>query len=259
MKLKKRLTTWLSLRNHQVRADRDIWLASYPRAGNTWVRALFASAIQGHAVASLTELDRVLPDRHVRCPVRRLLVDTKGPVIVKTHLPSFLERSARKVIYIIRDPLDTAWSYYHYFLRQGLPAQDFTSFLQAFLQAQIWPGCWAAHARGWTSRISGALQPECLAVRYEDLVAGNEAILRQMLDFTGLTLRCSDAAQLYEWNSVGQLQAAEKAGNRGLESGWFIGGSGKAKLDPASPPGSALRAFKERNHDLCEAWGYLED
>lgn len=251
------ITTRLGLKNHVVRADRDIWLASYPRTGNTWIRALIASAIQGRAAANLTELDRVVPDRHILCPARKLIVDRKGPVIVKTHLPYFLEKPSCKVLYVIRDPLDVAWSFFKYHRKMEGYKQDFNVFLEAFVNGQLWPGCWAAHARGWLTPSKDVAKENTLVVRYEDLVAKDVSVLGNALDFLGIPLRCRDARQIFEWNSVEKLQAAEKAGNRGIESGWFIGGSGKLELDPASPAAAAYEKFKDRNRDVLGAYHYL--
>lgn len=257
MNLKRILTSKLGLRNHQVRADKDIWLASYPRTGNTWIRALIASAIRGRPTESLTELDRVVPDRHILCPARKLVVDRAGPVIVKTHLPCFLERPAKKVIYIIREPLAVAWSFYKYQRKTRVDKTSFEDYIQAYVNGQIWPGCWAAHARGWISTGAGRYQGEAHVVRYEDLVKKDHVTLEKLLDFIGVDLLCRDTAQIYEWNSMKQLQAAEEVGNRGIETGWFIGGSGKPELDPSSPAAEAMRKFKERNSDIAGAWNYL--
>lgn len=265
MKQKRSLRTKLGLikaklgfKNHEIRVDRDIWLASYPRTGNTWIRGLISSAIQGEPIKSLTELDYFVPDRYIACPARKLAVDRSGPIIMKTHEPSFLESPAHKVIYIIRDPLAVAWSYYNFHRRRkvGNP-KEFDEFLMMMLNGQVWPGCWASHARSWILPNEDNVNREILVVRYEDLRVLNPATLKGILDFIGLDFRCSDPSELFKWTSIDRMQSAEKAGNPDMESGWFIGGSGSPEFDPDSRSAAALKGFRERNKDITEAWGYL--
>jgi aryl sulfotransferase len=123
------------------------WLASYPRSGNTWLRFLLASLIQGGGpidinapgidvpIANPREFDELfcmdsslLTDAEIE-QVRPLLYGViaqrfQGPLILrKVHdrcwrnaegQPMFPPELSRGAVYIVRDPRDVAVSYAHY-------------------------------------------------------------------------------------------------------------------------------------------------
>src|SRR5690349_25152573 len=93
-------------RNASLYPD-DVYLVSYPKSGNTWVRFLIANLISEEPITLLNIEQRIpsvyiLPDRELR-RVRR-------PRLLKSH-ECFVSRY-RKVIYTVRDPPDVAGSYY---------------------------------------------------------------------------------------------------------------------------------------------------
>ncbi|HEX4589745.1 MAG TPA: hypothetical protein VH120_07440, partial [Gemmataceae bacterium] len=46
----------------------DVYLASYPRSGNTWLRAVVAEIMFGSSGANIADLDRYVPDIYVPQP-----------------------------------------------------------------------------------------------------------------------------------------------------------------------------------------------
>ena len=102
---------------------RDIFLASYPRSGNTWLRAILFHASIGREPRNLAEIDRAVPDQHFRIARKDLLAPAHHPTgrhIVKTHDPYRFLRSQLDycdVALIIRDPRDVISSYFRYVSR----------------------------------------------------------------------------------------------------------------------------------------------
>jgi hypothetical protein len=167
-----------------------VWLASYPKCGNTWVRFMLYAYLYGPPSASI-DIPRRIPDLHRPLPMD----PPSGPfMLAKTHFalsdrhPS-LANTAR-AIHIIRDPRDVALSALNY---RRLATGDDTgineaAYLRSFIAAggdADWLrqgfGTWAGHARSWreTERFP------VLAVRYEDIKADARGVLVAMLEFLG--------------------------------------------------------------------------
>ena len=48
--------------------ERDVFLVSYPRSGNTWLRSMIAQLLTGEKINSLRELDYIVPDIYYSVP-----------------------------------------------------------------------------------------------------------------------------------------------------------------------------------------------
>ena len=147
--------------------NKDVYLASYPRSGNTWIRTLMAYLYYDNPkVESLMDLQKYIPDEHVN---KMRLEDTykvNGQFrIIKTH---DLNRSNKfkKVIYIYRNPIDVAWSYYN-FLKETkhLSSENFDEFVSNFLSGNILFGSWENHIKSWLSHDNK------LVISYEDFAS----------------------------------------------------------------------------------------
>lgn len=144
---------------------RVVFVSSYPRSGNTWLRKLMADLmLQKNGRETDTSLpihhDRLIPDRDFNPIPGRLPLEAMPGLPVKTHDPfpavSRLYPSGRgpqvRHVYIYRDPADALVSYYHFHLRyeklkaklDGMSVDDFClrhtgdwkAHLQSYLAAQ---------------------------------------------------------------------------------------------------------------------------
>ena len=188
-----------------------IWLASYPKSGNTWLRAMLtalrngpqldvndldggpiASARDhveswiGFASSDLTpgELDRTLDEVRFRKIHDALLSAPEGAPIV----PSDRTKGA---VYVTRDPRDVAVSYAYHTGRTHEWAVDELANPAAFMvgppgasgaQARMRLGTWSEHQREWTRQAPFPV----LVVRYEDMSADPRAELTRVARFAGV-------------------------------------------------------------------------
>ncbi|MFP3938091.1 MAG: sulfotransferase domain-containing protein [Phycisphaerae bacterium] len=157
---------------------RDVFIASYPRSGSTWVRFLLANLVaRGSEQIDFQTLPRYVPDLHIE-EQWRTIRNMHSPRLLKTHeLPS---RRFRRVIYLLRDGRDVAVSHYLYLC--GLDRFD-GSFLDFVRNTDIGPARWAKHVSSWLETPG---RPAVFTVRYEDLLADTADELRRMAEFAEL-------------------------------------------------------------------------
>ena len=149
-----------------------IWLASYPRSGNTFLRNVLHRVYGIRSGTFHAETDY---------PVDANYADHS---IVKTHLlPGELVPNDRDIpaIYLVRDGRDCAVSLARY--RQQLldPTSDYETNLAEAIDAPegSYFGGWGEHVRQWTDRAA-------LVIRFEDLIRDPISCTEQFRPFLDL-------------------------------------------------------------------------
>lgn len=188
----------------ELRRD-DVFVVSYPKSGNTWVRFLLANALYPGADVDFHTIHGLVPEVGKEDMRRATL---PPPRILKSHAP--YRAAYPRVIYILRDGRDVYTSYYHY-RKPNLP--DGTTF-EDFLRGDHWPTRWAAHVQGWVDAASA--RDDILVVRFEDLKDDSARELRRMLDFIGETYisanRIQEAVEESSFHNMRRLE--EKRGRK---------------------------------------------
>jgi len=185
---------------HRGLADKDVFLASYPRSGNTWMRFLLCEVLTGNA--EFKDVGFVIPNvrRHQRGAA--LLV---GGRLIKTHEP--YRREYKKAIYLIRDPRDVAVSYYEF---DNPTKKSLDEFLNLFARGKCNSfGSWRQHIRGW---LNSPLMENgnLLVIKYEDMRLNIENALGEVLQFLGVPAKPEVIRKAVENNNLQRLRAKEK-------------------------------------------------
>jgi hypothetical protein len=209
-----------------------IWLASYPKSGNTWLRFLLANLLFGR-VAATGDLGKMIPDLHCGFDLGDFL--GRDWMLVKTHSlfgPGLaLNERTRKVIYIVRNPLDVLVSNLNYsrLLRYdeaaGADEALAHKYADAFIAArgdpawrEIGYGSWVENVEIW---LGGGHGCPVLTVRYEDLLTDTRAEMDRICAFLDLRrdpVRIDAAIRDSSFDSMRRLEDAEK---REKKSGIF--------------------------------------
>ncbi len=182
-----------------------VWLASYPKSGNTWVRFLLATLVRGQIKSSL-EVSRQIPDIHDSISGEHLF--GRRTTVIKTHwkfrtgMP--LREDTIGAIYLLRNPVDVLESNQNYaFMRSGNLRRDASpeeirkaaaKLVDEYIEHGGHPrfdrfgiGSWEENVRSWT-------WPDIdfprLTVRYEDLKTQPAEKLAEICRF--LDLKRSD-------------------------------------------------------------------
>ena len=181
-----------------------LWLASYPKSGNTWVRAFLANLVANRPTPMpLSELPKygrleADPELYSRvsgrsstqldfdqlCALRprvHAAIAAAAPrtVFVKTHsmagvhdgVPLLSPDVTSGAIHVVRNPLDVAISMSHHFDITLDAAIDFLGDERAATEnsplfVTEFLGSWSAHVKSWADIES----PRILVLRYEDLL-----------------------------------------------------------------------------------------
>jgi len=256
-----------------------VWLASYPKSGNTWVRFMLYAAIFGPPKNSL-DVSKKIPDIHRPMPFD---IPESGTLHIKTHFelkanhPKLADTS--KAIHIIRNPRDVMLSAINYRMLTSDTASEMQKDLviKAFLQAKGDPhwkasgfGAWASHARSWRNTTGFPVLP----IRYEDLKANPHAQLESMLEFLGIQRsreQMEEAVLASSFDFMRALEIREKKTAKQRTSLLFDGtsqatrkgiyfmnkGQSNQSLDSLMPGLDAL--FDARFKDELAEFGYTSD
>lgn len=206
-----------------------VWIASYPRSGNTWVRFLLYTFLYGPVQAAI-DVGRAVPNLHRGVEIRPALENAKNGdrLIIKTHaLPvpqhPFLTRT-RGFIYIIRHPKDILLSGINIHQRSGMQFNEL-HYAMSFIKNGgdlIWNkygfGWWESHAAAWLA------QPRWphVVVKYEDLVKDARGPLEQMARLLGVEAspqRLDDAIHNASFEKMRELEEQDQG--KSLADGLF--------------------------------------
>jgi hypothetical protein len=198
-----------------------LWLASYPKSGNTWMRAFLHNVLrdperpadinqmtgtltQGESsmgwyrVANPRPPEQWKPEEiaRMRPHVHEMIAKgQKGTVFCKTHnalttwhgMPTVNTRVSAGAIYIVRDPRDVVLSFADF---QGVSVdeaitimgtRDFTT-AQSDRNVPEVLGSWSQHVASWTAKNNKGLH----VVRYEDMLADPVKAFSAVLAFMNL-------------------------------------------------------------------------
>ena len=154
---------------------KDIFIVSYPKSGNTWLRFLLANMISDASI-TFDDINNHIPD--IYQTTFGELNKIKRPAIFKSHEP--FNPSYMNVIYLVRNPVDVAFSLYNWECnRQGnrIPIAEFVDkFLYGGVQSGF--GTWGEHVGSWMSTTNP--RRKFLLIQYEAMLGEPCSYLRKI-------------------------------------------------------------------------------
>ncbi len=259
-----------------------VWIASYPKSGNTWLRFMLYASLYGEPKRS-ADVPLRIPDIHRQMPFEP---PASGPTYIKTHFELTDQHpqinDTLKAIHIIRNPRDILLSALNY--RKLAPKKGFSltdtnkNFAKEFIKCGGGPGwlqngfgSWGSHARSWrnTDRF------EVLNLRYEELKSDPASGLKDILAFLDIS-RTDDeiglAVKHSSFDFMRALEIREKNADKSndLSKRLFVGTSEASKkghffvnkglsnqsLNTIAPGLDAI--FNNAFKDDLEEFGYLD-
>ncbi|MBL1173049.1 MAG: sulfotransferase domain-containing protein [Chloroflexi bacterium] len=176
-----KLVNFVKKKKHKIQINQnDIWLISYPRSGNTWMRLVLANYIwECPLITNLQELQAYIPDIHYERSGIIPKQFKKKHRVIKSH--EKFRNDYSQVIYVYRNPFDCAWSYFHFMKDWKGSYSQFSEFAQDFLNGNLPYGSWADHLQEWSQLHKG----KHIFLCYEDVVQEPRNYLYQILSFIG--------------------------------------------------------------------------
>lgn len=221
-----------------------IWLASYPKSGNTWMRSFLHNLFRNsHKPVSVNEIDDFCLSgsgagwykRYTSTPPAQLSEDEiarfrmqvqrdftsvfPDSVFVKTHdylgehngVPLHNMDVTAGAIYIVRNPLDVVLSMAPHF---GVSVEEAITALASETAGTTTNdqhvaehyGSWSTHVRTWTRHPS----PGLLVMRYEDMLDKPRKSFKAVVNFLGLKPSSERLERAIKFSSFKVLKAQEE-------------------------------------------------
>ncbi|KAH1084290.1 hypothetical protein J1N35_024051 [Gossypium stocksii] len=218
----------ISFQKHFQALDDDIIIATKPKSGTTWLKALVFSIVNRHRFTlSNTPLNFANP--HQLVPYFDLnlykenpnpdLSTIPSPRIFSTHLPypmlaDSIKHSNCRIIYIIRNPFDNIVSYWHFV--NGMTnvfKPSLEDCFEMFCRGEEAYGPFWDHALGyWNMSLEKPLN--VLFLRYEELKEDSVAQTKRLAEFLGFPFSMEEektgmANQIVDFCSFNNLKDLE--------------------------------------------------
>jgi hypothetical protein len=208
--------------------EKIVWIASYPKSGNTWVRFMACNLLYGPQ-DSAAALNTLAPDIHEMAAT----VGSAPASLLKTHfgfsplLPHVDQTAA--AIYVVRDPADVLASNFFYSQRSGpqfdASPEGFDRYVDAFIEHRGDPrwiergmGSWEDNVRSW---LTSPLPFPVLKIRYEDLAADPDTACEALAGILRPDSSDADIRQAVQSSSFQRMREVERADIRNKRVGIF--------------------------------------
>jgi hypothetical protein len=218
------------------------WVASYPKSGNTWIRAFLARLVAGPQPDGINRIAEIVPwehagvfyQRHLSGPVdnateqelatvrpnvhRAIAAATTGFQFLKTHTvmarhlgtPTVTMDVTAGAIYIVRNPLDVLISYSRF---RSWSTDETIAIINA--SGRLLPrapngsyqlcGSWSENVQSWTRSPHDRI----LVLRYEDMLERPQESFAQVLRLIGAAIPEPELKAAIEDTSFAALSRQE--------------------------------------------------
>ena len=222
-----------------------IWLASYPKSGNTWLRAFLANYLANaqrplpindlpnhilgdNMITHYVQYSGLKPEQldrqtvaRLRPRVHRWLAASRAEdVFVKTHnaiariddVPLITPEATAGAIYVVRNPFDVAISFSHHYQVSLDRAIESLAEPNYFLPAQSsqveqYLGSWGRHVTSWT-KAPGLTRH---VMRYEEMTAAPLKVFSDLVRFLGLPADMGRLTRAVQFSDFKELSRQEQS------------------------------------------------
>lgn len=223
-----------------------IWLASYPKSGNTWVRLFLQNLLNEgdqpidinaslpigfmhgangtffnrttllkHTVLKREEIYVLQSQSYAQIESNSLFLKTHNAFQEHDKSTAFSNEVSDKVIYIVRNPLDLVISYAHFMdktidetilIMKNEQHSIAHNLIKGQEQLPQFLGSWSSNVSSWLNQSAIPI----LLVKYEDLLEKPFEEFMKIVQFLKLDKNPKMVKKAMEFSSFNQLQAQEK-------------------------------------------------
>ena len=193
----------INFQNHFQAKDSDVIVASFPKSGTTWLKALTFSILNRHRFSSSDNHPLLTSNSHELVPFLDFishgdniqhklshLSNTTEPRLFSTHVPflslsNSIKESNCKIVYICRNPFDTfvsAWVFFNKIMSDSLNEVTIEEALENYCKGIIGFGPIWEHMLGyWKESI--ATPNKVLFLKYEELKEDANFYVKRVAEF----------------------------------------------------------------------------
>lgn len=218
-----------------------LWLASYPRSGNTFLRIIlrdcfgletYSESNDNRDIGATEALSTIVGHRNYTGGWDKFYmqsIQSSELIPIKTHSAP---RDGEKAIYVIRDPFAAIVSHYHYYANFGRLSMSMEDIIVGATPA----GTWGEHARKWRPQE----RENTLLIRFEEMVSSPDAVIDSIALFLG------KEPSAVRFRSFEALQSSKPE--------FFRSGNNKKNSDELTNEQAALITLL--NADVMDLFGY---
>ena len=261
------------------------WISSYPKSGNTWIRAIIFSALRGYL--ELNQIGDLIPNfsvfpnkllsRNFTNPLdirfkwneaqKFLVSENKNNIILKTHNAAGkydvgvfpLPELTLNAIYVIRDPRDVAVSYSKHFktsivdtvrrMNSETHALNPDNWVEGNKGAEF-TSSWKSHVKGWKNSNFPVL-----ILKYEDLLQHPEENIQKILRFMKISpkITIEEIMRLTDFDYLSTKEKNDGFREASPHTNFFRNGS---KSQWKRVPSKTFRVIETNNKKLMSEFGY---
>ncbi|XP_071594983.1 sulfotransferase 6B1-like [Heliangelus exortis] len=198
-----------ALKSFEARSD-DVILAGYPKTGTNWLDQMLRELESADARYTEEEMkermdaekklelsvrlefgDPGMYERMKRLPSRRIIVTHLPPHLLP---PSFFQSKA-KILVLVRNPKDTAVSYYHFYNKMPLlPSfSSWDEYFAAFMNGKLTWGSYFDHTVEWNKHSD---HENIMLISYEELQEDQVLGMKKIAAFFGFSLSEEDFSRI---------------------------------------------------------------
>ncbi len=203
--------------------ESDIFLVTYPRSGTTWMQMiLYQMTSEGDV--DFDHISAVSPwyERAVLAAKMssQALENLPEPRVFKCHLRfDEVPKTNGKYIYVMRDGMDVAVSYYHHYRYFGYQGSFDEFYQHKFLTGNVPNGRWFTHVKQWRENKDGL---DVLYINYRELKEDLMATLRKIGEFCQLQLSEDKYAEVAKRADFTFMKQYQEKFDHGTEMLWEL-------------------------------------
>lgn len=221
-----------------------VWLASYPKSGNTWLRAFLTNyLLAGDKPLTFQEMRQITTSEplakwfaprlnaykgtaelraiaKLRASVQQDIANSCAEtILVKTHnsvgnafgYPQINMKVTAGALYVVRNPLDVVISFsdhYGHSIDASIEAMATDSTVSRMNPGRVfeWWAAWSTHVENWTKKSD----PSLLVMRFEDMLADPRATFEKVVKILNLELDETKLTKAIEFSSFDVLKKMEQ-------------------------------------------------
>ena len=182
-----------------------IWLASYPRSGNTYIRTILKHAFSMNTYSIYGDKFDIGADRdtaeivgHSELPENfdyQEARKSKDPFFIKTHELYSDKYKDDKFIYLVRDGREATVSLFYYLRKYTNINYSFLEIMNGFPQ---FAESWSEHVSSWKPKN----KENALLIKFEEAVSEPKNIIDRIQSFLNLDLIGLDVPSFEKLNST---------------------------------------------------------